>query len=549
MNDDDDEIIDNKIVSLIDCSICHKKEFEIVQKKCRKIKFLKQNIKFEELSELIKKCNCKINNEFLYSHRYCLLLKIIFNYEIRCQKCNTEYNIKIYKKIDKKRFFCLFFLFFFIYLIHLFIYLLSIFLFLFNVLLKEYTKKTYQHLYIFFGIILFILNSIFLYSTIINNIHRFKINIYNYEIDIFDAETGDENNNLNEKNKKYLMIAEFFEWIHYQSTRHLLVDMNKIYFFNKLQSSYINSIKEIINKNNKITKEKAYPPSNNDNNADTSINIFNMNNENDNNHLSPYFINANNNHNSLSKKNSFNKPEEINFSSSHNENSNNNINNININNDYIRKQSNTLNFTAKVSNNLKDFINININPNTSKNINININVCKEKSSQMEQFPSSKEFTLKSRRIRTQRNAKIGKTALIPKKYMMTNIMHETNIFKRKKRFLQSIKIRRNQLNLKNTQITKNNDEEIDFSSFDNIGSKLSRDSRDNQKIFSPLYDNNDNNDINGFNFTNFKSKKSFREVPLYISNSNIEEANLSKEQNDGNSIKSSNINKHVLFEG
>ena len=553
--DDDDEEINNNIVSLIDCSICHKKKFDIVKNKCKKYKVFEKLNKSEDLSvsELIRKCNCKKNKEYIYSHKYCLLLKILFNYEIKCEKCNTEYNIKIDKKLDKGRLFYIFIIFLFTYIMHLFLYLFCIFLFLFNVLIKEYAKTEYKHLFIIFGIILFFFNTIFLYLSIINNIQLFKIQIYDYKIEILDYDNDNKKYNIlinEEKDKKYSLISEFFEWVHFQSIKHLLIDMNKKYFFNKIYSSKINSINEIINQSNQSKKGTNKCSLKNElKNNDQSINIFNnIKNENNNNnlHLKSDFNNLNNNNPKfLSLYNLYNNKDEINFSSSNNENSNNNLNNINISNqNFIRKSSNVLNCTSKLSHTFQDFINININPKTSKNINININLCKDKNSQLEQHSSSKEITLKSGRILSTRNGKIGKTALIPKKYMMTNIMHETNFFKRKRRQLQSIKLRGNRLNLKNTQIGGNIDEEIDFSSFDNIRSKISRESKNNQNIFSPSIENND---YIGFQYSSFQKKKSFRDVPLCISNSDIEEVNVSKEQNMGNSIKSNNSKKNMVF--
>ncbi len=230
-----------------------------------------------------------------------------------------------------------------------------------------------------------------------------------------------------------------------------------------------------------------------------------------NNNMNNY--NANNNPNYLNLNNIFNKQsEEINFSSNlssklnnegnDNENSNNIIINSSNNNSnfFTRgKKNNRILGSLKLSHTMNDFINININPKTSKNINININFSNEKISQIEQFSSSKDYT---GRANTRRNSKIGKTALIPKKLMMTNIMAEQNIFKRKKRQLQSIKLKRNILNLKNTQITGNIDEEIDFSSFDGMGSHFSKGTggSEQQKNFSSRESR----------CSNFKTKKSFK---------------------------------------
>jgi hypothetical protein len=222
-----------------------------------------------------------------------------------------------------------------------------------------------------------------------------------------------------------------------------------------------------------------------------------------------------------------------------NENSNNNIiiNSSNNNSNHFTrgKKKNQILGSLKLSHTMNDFINININPNTSKNINININFSNEKISQLEQFSSSKEYTLRSGRANFRRNSKIGKTALIPKKLMMTNIMAEQNIFKRKKRQLQSIKIKRNKLNLKNTQITSNINEEIDFSSIDGVGSHFSK--RTGSSGMKKNTSSRESRD------SNFKTKKSFKDVTLNISNSNIGEED---EQNLRNSI---NSNKHVHFDG
>ena len=125
--------------------------------------------------------------------------------------------------------------------------------------------------------------------------------------------------------------------------------------------------------------------------------------------------------------------------------------------------------------------------------------------------------------------------------MMTNIINDNNIFKRKKRQLKSIKIRRNPLNLKNTQITGNIDEEIDFSSIEDMRSGFSKGTGDiNQRILSPK---------SGSKFGNFRTKKSFKDVSLNISNSVNEEAEISKEQNGRNSIQTNGTNKKVHFVG
>ena len=546
---DDDEEVDN-IEKLLFCSICHKNTFDIITDHYKKNCVLKEILKSTDYSELIKKCNCKINNEEIHSHKFCVLLKILFKYETRCEKCKTDYNIKITKKLDRKKFLTSIIFYLIIYIIHLFFFLFCVFLLFIHDILKEFMKSnkiiSYRHLFIFFGIIIFIINCFFLYFSVINNIKQFKINVYNYLIDILDAEEDDKN-----KTKTIPLLNEFQEWAHSQSLKDLIYDVNNKFFFNRIYSSYINEVNGIIDKNNVELKNNMdniniISVDSNENkyldNLQSNLNLFSNNNLFNNN---PKFLQINN---------LFNKQnEEINFSSlqssklnnenNENENSNNNIiiHNNNSNN-FIRKKSKRgIHSSLKLNHTLNDYINININPSvTSKNINININFSNEKNSQIEQISTSKEFTLRSGRA-LRRNSKIGKTALIPKKLMMTNIINDNNIFQRKKRQLKSIKIRRNPLNLKNTQITGNIDEEIDFSSIEDMGSGFSKGTGDiNQRILSPK---------SGSKFGNFRTKKSFKDVSLNISNSVNEEGDFSKFQNGRNSIQTNGTNKKVHFVG
>ena len=547
---DDDEEVDN-IEKLLYCSICHKNTFDIITDNYKKNCVLKEILKSGDFSELIKKCNCKINNKEIHSHKFCVLLKILFKYETRCDKCKTDYNIKISKKLDRKKFLTLIIFYLIIYIIHLFVFLFCMFLIFIKDILKEYMKSNkiipYQHLFIFFGIIIFIINCFFLYFSIINNIKQFKLNIYNYIIDILDAEEDDKN-----KTKIIPLLNEFQEWAHSQSLKDLIYDVNNKWFFNRIYSSYINEVNGIIDKNNSELR-KNYMDNiniisvNSDenkylDNLQSNLNLFSNNNLFNNN---PKFLQINNLFNKQNEEINFssNQSSKLNNENNENENSNNNIIiHHNNSNNFIRKKSKKgIHSSLKLNHTLNDYINININPSvTSKNINININFSNEKNSQIEQISTSKEFTLRSGRA-LRRNSKIGKTALIPKKLMMTNIINDNNIFKRKRRQLKSIKIRRNPLNLKNTQITGNIDEEIDFSSIEDMRSGFSKGTGDiNQRILSPK---------SGSKFGNFRTKKSFKDVSLNISNSVNEEAEISKEQNGRNSIQTNGTNKKVHFVG
>ena len=551
MNDDidDDEEINN-IESLIYCSICHKKNFDIITDKLKQNKLLLELMKSVNYLELIKKCNCKIKNEFTYAHKLCVLLNILYKYETKCEKCKTDYNIIIRKKFNKKKFFYLFLVFIFIYTIHLLVFLFCIFLLFINIILKEYMKSdkyiAYKNIFIFFGGILFVINCFILYFSIIINIRLFKINIYDFIIDIFDVEDIDPKQNKNNIKSNKLLI-EFLSWAHLQSSNFLINEINKKYFFYRFYSRYLNEINEFINSNNSDISSNL-----------EKINIINVEDDNHISNIQKNYLMSNNmishknNPNFLQINNLFNRQiDEINFSSNHSSKFNNDIDNSNNNiikqnnNNFLRQNSkNPIHGSVKLNNTLNDFINININPMTSKNINININFSKEKISQIEKISSSKDFTTQSFRRAFGRDSKIGKTALIPKKLMMSNIITDQNFFKRKKRQLQSIKLRRNQLNLKNTQITGNIDEEIDFSSIERMGDGISKGINDtSQKIMSPPGDKN-------FKYSNFKNKKSFRDADLNVSSSKSDDSENSKNKNDGNISKSNcSNNKRVHFAG
>ena len=551
MNDDidDDEEINN-IESLIYCSICHKKNFDIITDKLKQNKLLLELMKSVNYLELIKKCNCKIKNEFTYAHKLCVLLNILYKYETKCEKCKTDYNIIIRKKFNKKKFFYLFLVFIFIYTIHLLVFLFCIFLLFINIILKEYMKSdkyiAYKNIFIFFGGILFVINCFILYFSIIINIRLFKINIYDFIIDIFDVEDIDPKQNKNNIKSNKLLI-EFLSWAHLQSSNFLINEINKKYFFYRFYSRYLNEINEFINSNNSDISSNL-----------EKINIINVEDDNHISNIQKNYLMSNNmishknNPNFLQINNLFNRQiDEINFSSNHSSKFNNDIDNSNNNiikqnnNNFLRQNSkNPIHGSVKLNNTLNDFINININPMTSKNINININFSKEKISQIEKISSSKDFTTQSFRRAFGRDSKIGKTALIPKKIMMSNIITDQNFFKRKKRQLQSIKLRRNQLNLKNTQITGNIDEEIDFSSIERMGDGISKGINDtSQKIMSPPGDKN-------FKYSNFKNKKSFRDADLNVSSSYSDDSKNSKNKNDGNISKSNcSNNKRVHFAG
>ena len=536
---------DNNDNSLI-CSICHQKKLNIKKKYSKIQKVFNDNLKDIDLSELVKKCNCNNKNEIkinqnneIYVHKYCILLKIIFNFDIKCEKCNTIYNIEIDKKKDKIKKICLYAIFLIIYIIHFFIYLFCMFLLFINIILKEYTDKEYKHLSIFFGIIILIINTIFLYFTIITNIQKNK-NIYKYSINIFDINDNYNFTGKNRENEFYELLMEFYQWFYNSQIKNLLTIINKKLFNNKSNGTNKNSIEKyikdnnnrisIINKKNekKINETKIKEQTNIQNN----YYIYNNN--------SKEIILKDNKIDILTKKNNQNpkniqkgnenylkkeSQEDLIINRAESNNSNNNINS---------RATNNIDSINNINHN--DYINININPRTSKNININIHFSSDKNSIIDYSSSKENILFSSKRVN-----KYGKTALIPKKLTMTNIISEANSFKRKRRLIKSIKIKEYNLHLKGTGLPANivEDEEVDFSEFDKIDSKISN-IKDKKTIVSK-------NNID-LKYNNFRSKKSYKDIDLNISNSDpaINEDILIN-SNIRNTLKHHLTDKHVHF--
>ena len=538
------EIKDNESSSLT-CSICHQKIINIKKDHNNLKKLFNNNLKDSELLELIKKCKC-INNKNIndiqnnenyhngaYSHKLCIILKILFNFELKCEKCNTLYNIQVNKEIDLKKKIFLFAVFSFIYIIHIVIYLFCLFLLFIKIVLKENVIIIYNHLPIFFSIILLIINSILLNFTIKENKEKFKYNIYRYSINIFDINTKYNNNCCtNKENEFFNLIYEFYQYFYKNSMKNLLPIINKKFIINKLNYLYNKSIKDYFNKNNidilainkipKINSSISYHEKLNAN-LENSKEIM-MNNDNN---LNLFKLNS---------KSIHQESDIISYKSNNSKNIFNFNNNSNMNNYLVNKSIRDEKYKLKP----KDYIKININPVASNNININIHFSTDKNSIID-HSSSKEKTFQSNKL----FKKIGKTALIPKNLTMSNIISEANSFKRKQRVLRSIKIKENKLKLKGTNITGNitEDEEIDFSEFDKMDSKISKESKNNNFISTK----NNNFELK---YIKLRAKKSFGDVDLNFSNSDVGgQGEINNNQNFRGSLKSvKNMSgKHVHF--
>ena len=489
------------------CSICHKTNFKIKQIHIKLKKLFNENMKDNELMELIRICNCSNKNNDkskffgreIYTHKYCIILNILFHFELKCQKCNTLYNIKIDKKKAKNKIIFFFVGFLIIYIIHTIIYIFCICLLFINSFLKIKIILLFRHLVIFVAIILLILNTIILFLTIKQNIKKFKYQIYKYSINIFDINYICNNSiSIQKENEFYNLLIEFYQIFYNQPMIYLITNINKQYLINKINYLYSNTINNYITKNNNLNViiinkcENIFKDLNNQQKLNKNL-IVNE---------KEIFLNNDLN---LLKLNSpsFQNDSKIYFNQS------------NISKNIFNFNKSFKDEKMKLSH--KDFINININSVASKNININIHLLKEKSSLKE------DSSIKLK--------KIGKTALIPKMSSINNIITEDYSFKRRTILLKSNKIKENKLGFKN-DLSGNiiEDDEIDFSEFDKIGSKISKENKEIHKYLS-------SKNYLDLNYNNFKGKNSYKDVDLYVSSSVVEGSNSNKNKNLLNSPK------------
>lgn len=230
------------------CSICKQKNLPIDFSKIQSIqikKFIKSNrINNEDYSTMIKKCNC--NKKV---HRFCILLNIIFNYELKCQDCNYFYNISIIKDNDKSEKCKTIFEIIILSLIHIIIYGCCAGLVIFNINkfeinnFKQLNKDKYMHAQYFLALTLFILNSYLIIRSVRTIILRFKFS-YKYYININDKKS---NNNIDD-DAYFTPLFGFYRSFYKERLRYLVCKRNKIFFLNRI--NYNKDFKNLIKTNN-----------------------------------------------------------------------------------------------------------------------------------------------------------------------------------------------------------------------------------------------------------------------------------------------------------
>ena len=227
------------------CAICKHNNLSIdfSKIKSKKIKnFIENNrINQEDFSDILKICKCN-----KYVHKFCILLNILFNFEIKCSECNQFYNIKISKVNDVNEKCRIIFKIVYLTFIHLALYAISVFLIIFNFNKSGMNdfKNTSNDKYIlaqyFFAVIIILLNSYLLYRSIKSILDRFK---YSHKcfININDKESDNEKND----SSFFEPLYEFYRYFYNDRLSYLICKRNEIFFSSKIcdNKEYLNLIK------------------------------------------------------------------------------------------------------------------------------------------------------------------------------------------------------------------------------------------------------------------------------------------------------------------
>lgn len=234
------------------CSICNS---ENISKNITKIKNnkLKKIISKIEQEELINKCKC--SNEEKNVHKICLLFNIIFNFETQCRQCKSNYNINIDKTINNSKKLCKLFSYLFLTLFHIILFAASVILILYILVIKkdngdDFEKKKYDHIYIFFGIILFIINIILIPITYAHFIDKNAIDIYDYTINVYDEKEPIKIKN--DSDTFYSLLYEFYRYFYDTRIRYLISKKHSSLFFSSGYGNFNKEIKKMMKENNEL---------------------------------------------------------------------------------------------------------------------------------------------------------------------------------------------------------------------------------------------------------------------------------------------------------
>ena len=318
------------------CSICNsdKLPLDISKKSKYEIKILLSRFKLKEaeLSNLIKKCNCTKTSPKV--HKLCILLNVLYNFELKCNECNTNYNIVVNHKKNSARNICKFCSLILYLLINIILYGSSAFLILYPLLINKDCEKKLFHIYFFFGGLIFLLNSYFIYVTILSILYQNPEDINDYTVDVKDISEPNKNKNLD---KYFALLYKFYRYFYKTQIRYLIGKKHKNVYISKGYGYFNKDLKDLIIKNNKEIFKERRPNNGGDD-------ILNLN----------------------KKNNGLNISQEKNKNNKNNKNNNNNLieqSNGNIENNENVKRSSTL--IDNNNNKKKEPSNKNTNNNTA----------------------------------------------------------------------------------------------------------------------------------------------------------------------------------------
>ena len=305
------------------CAICkcEKLPIDITKKSKYEMKILSSKFKIKETDfpVLIKKCNCTKQSPKV--HKLCIILNLLYNFNLKCSECNADYNISIRQIKNTSKKLCnicslIFYLF-----INLIIYAAAAFLIAYPLLVNknsdndpEWNKA--QHIYYFFGGLIFLLNTFFIYITISVILFNNPDDVNDYSVDIKDISEPNKNKN---SDKYYNLLYKFYRYFYNSQIRFLIGKKHKNIYIAKGYGYFNKDLQNLIIKNNKEWEKENR--------------LFNGGED---------ILNINKN-NSKNNKNGLN----ILPDNNHNEQSNGNIENDNVEN--IKRSS-----TLKVKNNKKE---------------------------------------------------------------------------------------------------------------------------------------------------------------------------------------------------
>ena len=246
------------------CNLCYKKIINIDSFRFDTKKLKKTLEKGININELIFPCKCK---EFL-CHKICLIIKILTDFKLHCEECKIKYNIKLTKIKNKKLSFFNKIRFSFYFFIIILFYFIGFFL----IFYKRLTKKLYRNCIILSGILIIIINSVFLWITIKLYLNMRKTQTFDYTININDY---DKAKFFYDNWTFYEPFYLFFCWFFNVRNKYELMELRaKHLFIKKINNSYIENYK-LIPSINEENNEEIINLNKNGNINNENINLIN----------------------------------------------------------------------------------------------------------------------------------------------------------------------------------------------------------------------------------------------------------------------------------